>query len=139
MTRHFLIIILIVVSGAEAVYFYNEMGKKELEIETLKQRIDSVEAENSKLKQEYGKLLVDHNTVLVKELTQRYMEFIVSIDNKIANGSKLSSEDSSQFNERVAYVLKNMHVMEFNKEKSMRYLHYLGDLKNRVKNNQLRK
>lgn len=97
-----------------------------------KEEIKQLKAEKMIFLSEHAECLRHKETVLKKELFEKYIDSMIQLVNKIESGTKPSETELLNFNDRMEFVVENIEHLEFSKNETAQYLIFLSSAKKSV-------
>lgn len=106
-----------------ALYLFFSLSQTRAELQTARQ-------EQMKLMDDYKATLEDNHRLLTRNLSERYLDSLIDLRNRIEHGATVSDDEKKQALDRASFIVENMGTLDLPPEEAKLRLQFLVTVKN---------
>lgn len=106
-----------------ALYLFFSLSQTRAELQTARQ-------EQMKLMGDYKATLEDNHKLLTRNLSERYLDALIELRNRIEHGATVSDDEKKQALDRASFIVENMGTLDLPPEEAKLRLQFLVTVKN---------
>ncbi|HNT26659.1 MAG TPA: hypothetical protein PKH10_00645 [bacterium] len=118
-----LLAVLLACAVALSIYLYFSLSRTRAELQTARQ-------EQMKLMGDYKAALEDNHKLLTRSLSERYLDSLIDLRNRIEHGATVNDEEKKQALDRASFIVDNMGSLDLPPEEAKLRLQFLVTVKN---------